>query len=162
MRVLLASFLLASIFTSAVADHESGAAWSWHVVSAGLDESRVALYRQQQLVGIFNFSCDLTATADSDDGENGPSLELVEAGAHPGGLLLLKCNVGAHSQHLAIVDPSRKTGHVVFTRTGSYFVEWEIQDGELWISYDQPCETGPSVDCPDGYETVFVRYPPES
>jgi hypothetical protein len=43
--------------------------------------------------------------------------------------------------------------------TGSYSASWEIQDGELWIGYDEPCDSGPTVDCPDGYKTVFLRYP---
>ncbi len=161
MRSLFRIILLMSIFTHAGADHDRGAAWAWHVVSAGLDESRVALYRQQDLIGIFNFSCDLTGAADGEVDDNGASMELVRPDSHPEGLLVLKCNVGAHSQHLAIIDPALKSGQVVFRETGSYFADWELQDGELWISHDQPCETGPSVGCPDGYETIFERYPPE-
>lgn len=162
MRILIAAILSVSIVTGAGADHKSGAAWAWHVVAAGLDESRVALYRQQELIGIFNFSCDLTGAVDGETEENGVSMLLVKPDTHPEGLLVLKCNVGAHSQHLAIIDPALKAGQVVFTETGSYFADWELQDGELWISHDQPCETGPSVGCPDGYETIFERYPPES
>ena len=37
--------------------------------------------------------------------------------------------------------------------------DWEIQDGELWIGYDEPCDTGLSVDCPGGFVTTFVQYP---
>ncbi len=162
MRILLFALVATSLLSKAAADHDSGADWAWHVVSAGLDESRVALYRRAELIGIFNFSCDLTGAADGAADDNGASMELAQPDTHPQGLLVLKCNVGAHSQHLAIIDPTRKSGQVVFTETGSYFATWEIQDGELWISYDRPCETGPSVDCPDGYETLFVRYPPES
>ncbi len=161
MRFPFHLILLMAVFSYAGADHKSGAAWAWHVVSAGLDESRVALYRQQDLIGIFNFSCDLTSAVDGEPSENGASMELAKPDTHPEGLLILKCNVGAHSQHLAIIDPALKTGHVVFAATGSYFADWELQDGELWISHDQPCETGPSVGCPDGYETIFERYPPE-
>ena len=160
MRYLAFAILLLSGLTRVGADHDSGAPWSWHVVSGGLDESRVAFYREQELIGIFNFSCDLTGAVDSETEPNGASLELVRPDSHPDGLLLLKCNLGAHSQHLAIIDPALKSRQVVFTETGSYFIAWELQDGELWISYDRPCDTGPTVDCPDGYETIFVRYPP--
>ena len=65
MIILVQVLLLSLVLTSgAMANHDSGASLSWHVLSGGLDESRVAIYRKQDLVGIYNFSCDLTA-ADS-------------------------------------------------------------------------------------------------
>lgn len=143
----------------AMADHKTGATWSWHVLSGGLDESRVAIYRKQDLVGIYNFSCDLTTAVDSDVPAADASLQLVKPASNPEGLLVVTCNVGAHSQHIAIVDPTSKSNRAVFERTGSYFANWEIEEGELWISYDQPCAGGLGVDCPDGFETVFVRNP---
>ena len=131
---------------------------SWHVVSAGLDESRVAIYREKTLVGIFDFACDLTAT--SEPGDNGSGLQLVYPASNPEGLLIVTCDVGAHSQHIAIIDPAKKSHKAVFSRTGSYFANWEIQVGELWISFDRACDTGPTVECPDGFETLFEPYPP--
>jgi len=155
--ILLA--LVIGVCGSAIAHHDSGAAWSWHVVSGGLDESRVAIYRQRELVGIFNFSCDLTDAGEDQLPETDAQLNLVQPASHPDGLLVITCNLGAHSQHIAIVDPAKKTNQPVFAKTGSYFVKWELEDGELWISYDHPCNTGLSVECPDGFETVFVQYP---
>jgi len=142
-----------------LADHDTGATWSWHVVSGGLDESRVAIYNQREMIGIFDFSCDLTAVGEGDMGETDASLNLVQPESNPGGLLVVTCNVGAHSQYIAIVDPTSKSNQPVFAETGSYFVKWELENGELWISYDHPCATGVSVECPDGFETVFVQYP---
>ncbi len=156
-RLCNLALLMLALASGALAEHKIGTTWSWHVLSAGLDESRVAIYDRKTLIGIFDFSCDLTA--DGDAGETGASLELVQPGSNPAGLLVVTCNVGAHSQYLAIVDPSQKTHEPVFAETGSYFARWELQDGELWISYDYPCETGISVECPDGFETVFVQYP---
>jgi len=146
---------------SALADHDSAAPspWSWHIVSGGLDESRVAIYRQTELVGIYDFSCDLTGAGSGEMGETDASLDLVQPASHPQGLLVITCNVGAHSQHIAIVDPAEKRHQPVFARTGSYFARWELEDGELWLSYDRPCATLVSVECPDGFETVFVQYP---
>lgn len=160
-RSIFYTFLIAVFCSGARADHDSGAALSWHVLSAGLDESRVAVYREQTLVGIFDFACDLTPAADVEPQDDIVGLQPVFPDSHAAGLLLVTCNVGAHSQHIAIVDPARKTHRPVFERTGSYFVNWEIQDGELWISYDRACDTGPTVECPDGYETLFEPYPPE-
>jgi len=151
--------VLLAVAGIAAADHDNGAALAWHVISGGLDESRVSLYREQRLVGIFDIACDLTAAADDDPADNGVSLQLARPASNPGGLLIVTCNVGAHSQHIAIIDPLKKTHHPVYSRTGSYFVNWEIQDGELWISYDHACDTGPTVECPDGFENLFVRYP---
>lgn len=155
------ALVLLAFCGNALADHDSAAPtpWSWHVVSGGLDESRVAIYRQAELVGIYNFSCDLTAVGSGELGENDASMTLVQPASHPQGLLVITCNLGAHSQHIAIVDPAKKTNQAVFAKSGSYFVKWEIEDGELWISYDHPCATGPSVECPDGFETLFVQYP---
>ncbi len=155
------ALLLVAFYDSALADHDSDAPspWSWHIVSGGLDESRVAIYSQAELVGIYDFSCDLTDAVNGEKRETDAGLNLVQPLSHPQGLLVITCNVGAHSQHLAIVDPEKKTSQPVFARTGSYFVKFELEDGELWISYDRPCATGVSVECPDGFETVFVRYP---
>ena len=144
----------------ASADHKSGATLAWHVVSGGLDESRVSLYKEQRLVGIFDIACDLTAAVNDDLPDNGVALQLARPASSPGGLLIVTCNVGAHSQHIAIIDPDKKTHHPVYSRTGSFFVDWEIQDGELWISFDRACDTGPTVECPDGFETLFEPYPP--
>ena len=151
--------LLLALASNALADHTIGTTWSWHLLSAGLDESRVAIYDKKALIGIFDFSCDLTAEGEGDMRENGASLELVHPDSNPEGLLVVTCDLGAHSQYIAIVDPNHKTHRPVFAETGSYFAKWELQDGALWISYDRPCETGPSVECPDGFETVFVPYP---
>lgn len=160
MKSRLASLLLyLAACSSALADHDIGAPLAWHVVSGGLDESRIAIYRQQELIGIFDFACDLTAVANGNLQENGASLTLVQPESNPNGLLIVTCNAGAHSQHIAVIDPMSKSNRPVFARTGSYFASWEIQDGELWISYDQACDTGPTVDCPDGFETVFEPYP---
>jgi hypothetical protein len=73
--------------------------------------------------------------------------------------MLVSCNVGAHSRQIEIIDLTRQSKEPVFSATGSYAASWEIQDGELWIGYDEPCDTGPTVECPDGYETRFVQYP---
>ena len=159
IRYRYIAFLLLAICADASTDHKAGAPWSWHVLSAGLDESRVAIYRQQQLIGIFDFSCDLTTADAGAVPGNDASLNLVQSQTNPEGLLIVTCNVGAHSQYIAIIDPTSKLNRPVFSRTGSYFVKWELEDGELWISFDQPCDEGPSVECPDGFESIFVQYP---
>jgi hypothetical protein len=141
------------------ADHKPEADWSWHVVSAGADESRLSIYRRDQLLGIYDLTCDLTNVGEGSRSDNGASLDLVRPESNPEGLLLVSCNVGAHSRQVTIIDLTRKSKKPVFSATGSYAAGWELQDGELWISYDEPCDTGPSVECPDGYETRFVQYP---
>ena len=162
MSSLKKSVLLLSLLvwcTLANADHEPDAHWSWHVVSAGADESRLSVYRASTLLGIYNISCDLTDAREGESVEDGASLNLVRPLSSPEGLLVITCNVGAHSQLITIIDLTRKSKQPVFSATGSYAATWEIQDGELWVGYDEPCDTGPSVDCPDGFETVFVKYP---
>lgn len=141
------------------AGHKDDAPWSWHIRSAGSDESRIAIYRGNQPLGIFDLSCDLTDVREGPQVENGASLKRVEIDSHPDGLLLITCNVGAHSQMISIIDLASKANDPVFSITGSYFAKWELQRGELWISYDRPCESGLSVECPDGFETIFVQYP---
>lgn len=143
----------------AAADHEADAEWSWHVVSAGADESRLSIYQRDRLLGIYDLSCDLTDVDEGYQADNGPGLELVNPDSNPGGLLLVSCNLGAHSQQITIIDLAQRSNKPVFSVTGSFAVSWEIQDGELWIGYDEPCDTGPTVDCPDGYQTRFVQYP---
>jgi len=151
--------LLISAFSfNAAADHKPQADWSWHVLASGISESRISIYQRDQLLGIFNFSCDLTDADAEDSIDSNASLSLVIIDSNPEGLLVITCNVGAHSQQVNIIDLTKHPGHPVFSKTGSYVAGWEIQDGELWLSYDQPCETGISVECPDGFETIFEQY----
>lgn len=153
------AFLIAVCFASVSADHKADAVWSWHVLSSGLDESRLSVYRRDQLLGIFNLSCDLTDVREGPSIDNGATLNLVQIDPHPEGLLLITCNVGAHSHQVVIIDLAAKSNQPVFSETGSFFARWEVQDGELWIGYDRPCAEGPGVECPDGFETIFVQYP---
>jgi len=141
------------------ADHQPDAPWSWHVVSSGADESRLSVYRARTLLGIYDISCDLTDAREGERVEDSASLNLVRPLSSPEGLLVINCNVGAHSQLITIIDLTRKSKQPVFSATGSFSATWEIQDGELWIGYDEPCDTGPTVECPDGFKTVFVQYP---
>jgi hypothetical protein len=153
------ALLIAACWVNANADHKVDAPWSWHIVSAGLDESRISVHRHDQLLGIFNLSCDLTDLNEGPRIVNNASLNLVQIDSHPDGLLLITCNLGAHSQQVAIIDLAGKSNQPVFSKTGSYYADWEIQDGELWLRYDQPCGAGISVECPDGFETIFVQFP---
>jgi hypothetical protein len=153
------ALLICAFSLNAAADHRPQADWSWHVLSSGISESRMSLYKRDLLFGIFNFSCDLTDAGAGDNTDSNASLDLVKIDSNPEGLLVITCNVGAHSQQLNIIDLAKKASQPVFSKTGSYIAGWEIQDGELWLSYDQPCESGISVECPDGFETIFEQYP---
>jgi len=141
------------------ADHKPDAEWSWHVQSAGADESRLAVHQRDQRFGIYDLDCDLGDVTEGESGDDNARLQLLSLPSGPQELLIISCNVGAHSQQITIFDLARKSKQPVFSATGSYSASWEVQDGELWIGYDEPCDTGPSVDCPDGYITTFVQYP---
>ena len=155
--------LLSCLVSGARADHQSDAEWSWHLLSAGLDESRLSVYQRDRLVGIFDLGCDLTGigevSADEEaTDEEGNAIDLVSIDGRDGDLLIVVCNVGAHSQRIEIFDLATTSTRPAFAITGSYVAAWEIQDDELWIRYDRACETGPTVECPDGYETIFVAF----
>ena len=154
---LLLPMLVWSVF--AIADHQPDAPWSWHVLSSGADESRLSVYRADELLGIYDLSCDLTDASEGERVEDKASLNLVQAESSSDGLLAIICNVGAHSQQITIINLTRNSKQAVYSVTGSYTAGWEIQDGELWIIYDEPCDTGPTVECPDGFVTKFVQYP---
>ncbi len=150
--------LLMALAGSLAADHDSDSKLSWHLLSAGLDESRLSVHRQEALVGIFNLPCDLTGIG-SAQSEDGIDIAVVDIPARPQGLLVIRCNVGAHAQMLSIIDPSNKSTAPAWQRSGSFFARWEIEDDELWLEYDRACETGVSIECPDGFETRFESYP---
>ena len=139
------------------ADHKPEADWSWHVQSSGPDETRLVVFQKELRFAIYNLECDLGEVTEGDSDDDDASIELVRLASSE--LLIVRCNVGAHSQQLTILDLQRKSPEPVFSATGSYSASWEIQDGELWIGYDEPCDGGASVDCPDGFVTLFVQYP---
>lgn len=159
LKIVNLVILLLAGCAVAYAGHRPEAEWSWHVLSTGADESRLSVFRREQLIGIYNIACDLTDAAEAAAIDGNASVDLLKPDTHPKGLLVIQCNVGAHSQQITIFDPGLKTRQPVFSVTGSYVARWELQDGELWIGYDEPCDLGPSVDCPDGFATVFVQYP---
>ena len=142
-----------------LADHRPDAPWSWHIVSGGIGESRVSIFRRDRLIGIYDITCDLTMAVEGSRENAEATINLVDLDSNPAGLLLITCNVGAHSRQIAVIDLASKSTRPALVRTGSYFADWEVQDDELWISYDRPCDTGPTVECPDGYETVFEAFP---
>ena len=152
------AWLFALVAFTVGAEHAGGGGWSWHALSGGIGQSRIAIYDGQRLLGIYDLDCDLTIPPEQDPREGGATLELVRPDSHPQGLLILTCDLGAHSQMLAIIDPQAGSKRPVYSRSGSYFVAWELQDGELWISYDRPCKGGESAQCPDGFETVFEAF----
>ncbi len=154
-----AAWLLALAVGIAGAEHAGSDGWSWHTLSSGIEQSRIAIYDGERMIGIYDLDCDLTIPPEQDPREGGATLELVRPDSHPHGLLIITCDLGAHSQMLAIIDPGVKAKRPVYSRSGSYFVAWELQDGELWISYDRPCGGGESPQCPDGFETLFEAFP---
>ena len=158
LKYLMLLLLLIPNF-QALADHDPAAEWSWHVMSAGADESRLSVFRGELMFGIYNLDCDLTDAVSGERTDDSASINLVKPETSPGGLLIISCNVGAHSQQVGIIDLEQKSTQLAFSVSGSYTARWEVQDGELWIGYDEPCETGPSVECPDGFVTTFVQYP---
>jgi hypothetical protein len=158
LKYLLYLLLLIPNF-HALADHQPEAEWSWHVLSAGADESRLSVYRGQLMFGIYNIDCDLTNAIAGERTDDNASINLVKPETSPAGLLIISCNVGAHSQQVEIIDFGQKSTRAAFSVTGSYTARWELQDGELWIGFDEPCDTGPTVECPDGFVTTFVQYP---
>jgi hypothetical protein len=153
------AILLLTWWAFASADHKPDAQWSWHVQSAGADESLLSVYQRDHLLGIYDIDCDLTDLSEGERVDGNGSLNLVKPDSRAEGLLVILCNVGAHSQQVTIIDLARKSTRPAFTATGSYTASWELQDGELWIGYDEPCDTGPTVECPDGFATNFVQYP---
>lgn len=157
IRILLTALL--ACCATAGADEKLGYEWTWHILSAGADESRLSIYQGDHLFGIYDLACDLTDASDGERQNGNASINLVRPDTNPEGLMVVSCNLGAHSQQVTIIELARHSREPVFSATGSYSASWELQDGELWIGYDKPCDVGPSVDCPDGFETVWVRYP---
>jgi len=111
------------------------------------------------LHGIYDVDCDLSDAREGESSDDYASINLVKPDSSPAGLLVISCNVGAHSQQIAVIDLAASARHPVFSVTGSYSATWELQDGVLWIGYDEPCDSGPSVECPDGYATISIPYP---
>ena len=155
---LAVPFVLGLFAAGSLADHSAGGL-AWHALSSGIGESRIAIYDGRQMIGIYDLDCDLTIPPEEDPREGGATLEMAYPDSHPHGLLLITCDLGAHSQLLSIIDPRVRSRRPVYSRGGSYFVSWELQDGELWISYDRPCAGGESSACPSGFETLFEPLP---
>ena len=113
------AFLLLVWCALASAAHKPDAQWSWHVQSAGGDESLLSVYQRDHLLGIYDIDCDLTDLGEGERVDGNASLNLVRPDSRAEGLLVVICNVGAHSQQVTIIDFARKSTRPAFTATGS-------------------------------------------
>jgi len=72
-----------------------------------------------QMDGVFSFSIQSL---------NRPSTSKNQLG--------LVCHVGAHSQRIMIFDPSQELKQPLFTQTGVYFVNYELEKNGIKIQFD--------------------------
>ncbi len=139
------SFLLTIMLLSACASAPPQAPerWRWIVAETGFAASTVEVLRSGALLTTIDVACDLSdAKARRSDTEEHTSsrVEAIYGTPYPNGLLIISCPTGAHSERIDVYDPAGRGATPVYSRVGSYFVDWRIDHGVLLVSYDLPCD----------------------
>ncbi len=134
--------------------------WRWKLEVSDLYSSQVGLYKGMEKVSTYQLECDLSDATGVFTEDNPATINLVSLSNFPDGLFIVTCGIGAHSAMISIFDPNLDTTEPIFTETGSYYVEWEIHDKVLKISYDRPCESDATA-C-DGFKRIERLWPSKS
>jgi hypothetical protein len=129
--------------------------WSWRLESTEFMHSEIAITRADESTRRIEFPCSLEDVLAETIDEETASVDVVNPDSYPGGLLVVICNVGAHSVQISVIDPNSDGKNEDFVRTGSYFARWDIRRGRLRVHYDQPCGSL----CESGFETQTVVWP---
>lgn len=139
----------------------AGSTLSWRLGQTDLYESQISLYQADDNIATYTVSCDLSEAVGSElsdertEAENSesPSIDIVQTNTWSQGVLIVRCIVGAHSQMVAVYDPFSSEQDAVYSKTGSYYAEWELRDDDLWVRYDQRCLEGDETPC----ENAFIE-----
>lgn len=136
---------------------------SWGLLASDFDSSQIAVKRDDKVIREYEVNCDMSEALQVDpdqlEGERN-KIGLVTTPYYPKGLFVSSCRVGAHSKELSLYDLSSESRQPVWTKIGSYFGEWSInQNFNLVLSYDEPCS---SNDCEYDFVTKDVIWMPES
>jgi hypothetical protein len=133
--------------------------WAWQLESATIFESVIAIQQAEGNISRYKFQCDLT-DALNEKTELSSTIETATPASHPDGVLIVTCYKGAHTEMITIVDPMEDKA--VYKKLGSYFVDWRLEDGEIIIEYDRPCEGAKDKACTDpdnGFVTISQPWP---
>lgn len=131
----------------------------WQLDSSDFGESRISIHQNENVLANYHIDCDLSDTFEEIDDPEQPTVDIVMPSSHPHGLLVVVCNVGAHSRQISVFDPFTNTNEDVFTKTGSYIAGWDIVNGSLKISYDRECTEDENKVCDERFEQVSMEWP---
>jgi len=134
--------------------------WTWQLDRSAFNDSLISILIDEKSTSSYEFSCDLSgALLETSDEESSATINTVVTELNPEGLLVVTCRVGAHSEQIVIIDPFQNKQDVEFIKVGSYFVDWSLNDGQLWLKYDEPCQEIESKVCDIPFSTVDMIWP---
>jgi len=156
-KYLLACLIL--LVTGFVSAEQNKIKWSWKIERAEFYDSVISITSDNHELKHYQFACDLSdALPEPINDETSATINIVHTEAKPNGLLVITCNVGAHSERIVVIDPLNDEPDALFVKTGSYFVDWRVGDGELLIRYDEPCKPAESKSCDVPFSTVEMPW----
>ena len=127
------------LMTSSVISAADKIDWSWSLDHAAIYDSSISIHSKDNQLTQHQFNCNLSDAVSQTLVEDPAStIDTVITSSNPKGLLVVTCNVGAHSETIVIINPNKSTQQVVFRKIGSYFVDWKLSNGQLHISFDRP------------------------
>ena len=134
--------------------------WKWQLEHAALYDSVLSITQDEKQISTHEVACDLSSAMSNDiDDEPAATIDIVVTKLKPDGILVVTCTVGAHSEQILIVDPFKDEKYNEFIKIGSYFVDWYVNDGQLWIRYDEPCEIKQNNECDVSFSTMEMSWP---
>jgi hypothetical protein len=155
------------------AESKESTSWQWAIAESSMLESKITISNAARVDSSnhnnYQVGCNLVdankyGKEDKDEITDPPSrVEKFVNSELPNGILLISCPVGAHSRLLEVYDPSKQSSKPVFSRVGSYYAGWKVEQERLVLYFDQPCEsdqykTSKPSDCEQFYE-VSIQWP---
>ncbi len=137
-----------ALMTSSLISAANRTDWSWTLEHTAIGDSSISIQNKDNRIRHHQFGCNLSEAVKgkqitgydlSEDlvDEQAATISTVFTSGYPKGLLVVTCIIGAHSEKIVVIDPSKSGQQVIFRENGDYFVEWKLTSGELYISYDR-------------------------
>lgn len=160
--IIIYLFCFSLSFSTSLSAQEEGLknSWEWQLESSSFYESKIAIRSKGKIIASYEFGCDLNQNQSAllDEDESSATIEKLQLQSGSTSLLIITCNIGAHSQQLSIVEPNTNPHTPIFEKTGSYFVRWKKSEDTIIITYDKPCKETNNKVCEVPFEAIKTSW----
>jgi hypothetical protein len=119
--------------------HFDGALYDWIYNYNKGQHSLEIISTSSEVKAKYNFNCGGFCKDNSEEDncdKDGFSEITLNINENPHNIIGVACHIGAHSQKFMIFDPSENTQSPVFEVIGAYYIDYDIRENDVKITYD--------------------------